>query len=61
MVELRPVAGLQLYELAPLALSTTPTPEQVVGEFTVTASVGFTATLTVFVFGQPAALVPVTV
>jgi hypothetical protein len=36
-------------------------PAQVVGEFTVTASVGLIATLTVLVLAHPAALVPATV
>jgi hypothetical protein len=61
VVLLNPAAGLQVYELAPLAVNVTPTPAQLVGEFTVTASVGLTATLTVLVLGQPAALVPLTV
>jgi hypothetical protein len=42
VVALRPVDGLQLYEVAPLAVKVAVLPEQIVAVFTVTVGVGFT-------------------
>lgn len=62
MLELRPAAGVQLYEVAPLAKSPTLLPEHIVadGGATVTVGVGLTVTCTVCVALQPL-VVPVTV
>ena len=59
---LKPVAGVQLYEVAPLASNDTLLPEQMVADdgATVTVGVGLTVTLTVCVALHPL-LVPVTV
>ena len=59
----KPVAGLQVYVVAPLAVSDVLLPLQtvaVVGE-TVTVGFGFTVTVTVTVFVQPFPSVPVIV
>jgi hypothetical protein len=59
----KPVAGLQVYVVAPLAVSNVLLPLQivaVVGE-TVTVGFGFTVTITVAVLVHPFAAVPVTV
>jgi hypothetical protein len=63
VVALNPVAGAQAYVLAPLAVMLTELPLQIVGAagFLVTVGKGFTVTVTVVVFVQPAALVPVMV
>lgn len=65
VVEDKPVAGLQLYVLAPLAVSVILFPAQITGEpgDTVTVGGGFdeTATVTVEEFEQPNRDVPVTV
>ena len=61
VVALNPVAGVQLYVLAPAAVNVVELPRQMVGEFTVIVGKGFTVTEVVAVLIQPAALVPVTV
>ena len=62
VVEDRPVAGLQLYVEAPLAVSEVLLPLQMVTEGeTVTVGLGFTVTVTVAVLVHPFASVPVTV
>jgi hypothetical protein len=62
LVEESPVAGLQLYVLAPLAVNVTLLPEKMVADvgFTVTGGSGFTVMVTVEVLLHPVALVPVT-
>lgn len=62
VVEDSPVAGLQLYVVAPPAVSDVLAPLQIVtaGE-TVTVGLGFTVTLTAAVLVHPFASVPVTV
>jgi hypothetical protein len=52
---------LQLYELAPLAVSVAVCPEQIVGLFTLTVGVGITLTVQTAVFVQPIEFIPVTV
>lgn len=61
LVALNPVAGLQTYVAAPLAVSVVEFPVQMVAEGTVT--VGFVTTVTevVCVLTHPAAVVPVIV
>ena len=63
LVELNPVAGDQLYVDAPLAVRVVLPPGQYDAEEGVTVIVGkgFTVTVTVAVFVQPLAPVPVTV
>ena len=63
VVEDRPVAGLQLYVEAPLAVSEVLDPLQIVteGGETVIVGLGFTVTVTVAVLVHPFASVPVTV
>lgn len=61
VVALSPVAGDQLYVLAPPAVSVAVPPEQIVAEFTVTVGVEFTVTVEVAVAVQPAAEAPVMV
>ena len=63
LVQLRPVAGLQLYVVAPLAVSETLLPIHNVADegVTVTVGVGFTLIIAVAVFVHPFASVPVTV
>ena len=59
----KPVAGLQLYVLAPFAVNDVLLPLQIVaavGE-TVTVGLGFTVTVTDAVLVHPLPLVPVTV
>jgi hypothetical protein len=62
-VALSPVAGDQVYVVAPLALSETELPAHIEGADgeTLTVSAGTTVTVTVPVFVQPAADVPVMV
>ena len=61
-VELRFVDGVQLYVLAPLAVSDADAPLQIgEGVATVTTGRGFTVTVTCAVAEQPFASVPVTV
>jgi hypothetical protein len=57
-----PVAGLQLYVLAPLAVNVILLPEKMVAELgvTTTAGSGLTVTVTVEVLLQPLPFVPVT-
>jgi hypothetical protein len=57
----KPVAGDQLYVDAPLAVSTVLDPLHIVAGGTLTTGIGFTVTVTVVVFVQPATLVPVIV
>ena len=60
--ELRFVEGLQVYVLAPLAVSVTEPPLQTAaGVLTVTTGRGFIVTVTCAVAVQPLASVPVTV
>jgi hypothetical protein len=59
VVALNPVEGLQLYEVAPFAVSVAVLPEQIVGELTVTIGVGFTVTTAVLVDVQ-LPVIPVT-
>ena len=63
VVALNAVAGLQVYVVAPLAVSPVEDPLQIDGAAGVTVTVGpaETVTTTVEVFVQPCALVPVTV
>ena len=61
VVALRPVAGLHVYVLAPLAESEADLPTQIVAELTATVGVGFTVTVEVAVAVQPAAEAPVIV
>ena len=62
VVEDKPVAGLQLYVEAPLAVRDVLAPLQIVTEGeTVTVGFGFTVTVTVAVLVHPFASVPVTV
>ncbi len=61
VVELNPVAGDQVYVVAPLAVSVVLPPLQTVPLVELTVGNGFTVTADVAVFTQPAALVPVTV
>ena len=59
---LSPAAGVQVYVLAPLAVSKVDCPAQIVaGEETVTTGIGLTVTVTCAVLVHPAAEVPVTV
>lgn len=60
VVVLNPVAGDQVYVLAPLAVSPAEAPAQIVAELAVTVGVGFTVTRQVFVPTQ-LPVVPVTV
>jgi hypothetical protein len=48
-VVLRPVPGLQVYVLAPLAFKVADEPMQILGELTVTVGKGFTVTTAVVV------------
>jgi hypothetical protein len=58
LVQLSPVAGDQLYVLAPEALKAAVEPEhKVTGAVTASTGNGFTVTVTVFVLTQPAGLV----
>ena len=59
----RPVDGLHVYVLAPLAVSVVLLPLHIDGAAGVTliAGLGFTVTVTVVVLLHPAALVPITV
>lgn len=61
--ELSPVEGDQLYVAAPLAVSATDPPKQIVGALgeTATPGNGLTVTVTVAVLVQPFDPVPVTV
>jgi hypothetical protein len=61
-VDESPVAGVQLYVVAPLAVNTTLLPAKMVADvgFTLTVGNGFTVTVTVEVLSHPAPLVPVT-
>ena len=52
---------LQLYEVAPLAVSVADPPEQIAAEFTVMVGVVFTLTVATAVPEHPCASVPVTV
>ena len=62
VVELRLVDGVQVYVLAPLAVSVTELPIQIGdGVGTVTTGSGFTVTVTCAVAEHPLASVPVTV
>jgi hypothetical protein len=63
VVEDKPVAGLQLNVVAPLAVSETLLPVHIVAEEgdTVIVGCGFTVTVTVAVFVHPFPSVPVTV
>jgi hypothetical protein len=61
VVALKPVAGLHVYVLAPLAVNEVEVPAQIVGEPTVKVGVGFTVTVVVAVVVQPAADVAVIV
>ena len=63
MVADKPVAGDQVYVVAPLAVSDTLPPAQIAGVagVIVTTGAGLTVTVTVFEFVQPLAPVPVTV
>ena len=58
-----PIAGDQLYDVAPAAVSEVLVPSQIVlfVADAFTTGMGFTVTVTVAVFVQPLALVPVTV
>ena len=60
---LNPVAGDHEYVEAPLAVSDTELPVQILGADGVTLTVGkgFTVTVTVAVFVQPLVAVPITV
>ena len=49
VVALRPVAGLHVYDIAPLAVITTLSPVQIVGEAGVTETVGVGETVIVIV------------
>jgi hypothetical protein len=63
LMELKPVAGLQVYDVAPLALRATLSPEHEgagLAGLTVTVGVGLTVTVMVCVALQPLEL-PVTV
>jgi hypothetical protein len=62
VVALKPVAGDQLYVVAPLAVKEVLFPEQIVGDagLTVTLGVEFTVTVTVVLLEHPP-VVPVTV
>jgi len=62
LIEESPVAGLQAYVLAPLAVNVTLLPEKMVAEvgLTATGGNGFTVMVTVDVLLHPDALVPVT-
>lgn len=63
MVALNPAAGDHVYVDAPLAVSDTDAPVQIVGAdgVTFTAGKGFTVTVTVAVRVQPLVAVPATV
>ena len=63
LVASKPVGGDQLYVAAPLAVSSAEPPLQIVAEPVVTLTVGnrLTVTVTLAVFWQPLAAVPVTV
>jgi len=63
VVEDKPVAGLQLYVVAPLAVSETLLPIHNAADegVTMTVGVGFTVIIAVAVFVHPFASVPVTV
>jgi len=63
VVALSPVAGAQVYVLAPLAVMITDPPAQIAGALGVLVTVGsgLTVTVTVVVLLQPAALTPVMV
>lgn len=61
VVELNPVAGLQVYVMEPLAVSGVELFRQIVADGTVTAGFVTTVTLVVAVFMHPAALAPVIV
>ena len=52
VVALKPVAGVQLYVVAPFAVSDTELPEQTVAVFTVIVGVGITVTVVVIVPAQ---------
>jgi hypothetical protein len=61
LVQERPVEGVQLYTLAPLAVSVALLPAQMLsGPATLILGVGFTNTVTLEVSTQPVAEVPVT-
>lgn len=60
VVALRPVAGLQVYVLAPLAFKAVEFPTQMEGELTVIVGVGLTVTVEVAVEVQ-LPVVPITV
>ena len=60
VVALNPVPGLQLYVVAPLAVSVVDEPEQIVEEFTFTVGVGLTVRVEVLTALQEP-VVPVTV
>jgi hypothetical protein len=61
VVALKPVPGLHVYVLAPLAVSDVELPAHIVAEGTVTVGVGFTVIVAVAVVVHPAAEVPVMV
>lgn len=61
VVELKFVAGDQLYELAPPAVIVTDAPEQIAPELTVTVGTELTVTVEVALDVQEFASVPVTV
>lgn len=58
---LKPVAGDHVYVEAPLAVNVALEPLHIVAGGTLTTGIGLTVTVTVVVFVQPAALVPVMV
>jgi hypothetical protein len=60
LVLLKPVAGLQVYVPAPLAVKVALPPEQMVAELTLTVGLGVMVTVEVFASVQPL-VVPVTV
>lgn len=60
VVGLSPVAGVHVYEVAPLAVKVADAPEQMVAELTEIVGVGFTVSPAVLVAEQPE-VVPVTV
>ena len=57
---LNPMAGVQIYELAPVAFKFAEAPEQIVFEDTFAEMIGYGCTVTLAVFVQPFR-VPVTV
>jgi hypothetical protein len=62
VVAFNPVAGLQVYETPPDAVSFAESTEHIATELALTliTGLGFTVTLTLAVSGHPAALVPTT-